>query len=347
MAKTLVLYHAKCPDGLASAWAAWKSLGDQAEYLPVQYGDQPPDVTGCIVYIVDFSFPRQVLIEMAEKAERVVLLDHHKTAEADLQGLQVPKLEITFDMDESGATLTWKHFFGTQECWLVNYARDRDLWRFQLPHSKAVNAYLQSLPPTFQEYQKAYELGIEQVAMLGEGCLSWLRYYVESTKRLARRGTFLNHEVPIVNAPYTAISEVVGELAEGHPFAVGWHVREDGRVVYSLRSRGDFDVSALAKSVGGGGHRQAAGFSLEWFPWELTNGVPALKAQPAPELSLPPPTPEPTPAPVVPAQEPPPEPVSVPPENPRLIMDAAEEEPEPLWVRLLSRLLVRVFRLDT
>ncbi|NIV11578.1 MAG: bifunctional oligoribonuclease/PAP phosphatase NrnA, partial [Aliifodinibius sp.] len=34
-------------------------------------------------------------------------------------------------------------------------------------------------------------------------------------------------------------------------------------VVYSLRSRGDFDVSALAERFGGGGHKNAAGFRVK------------------------------------------------------------------------------------
>jgi len=269
--KTIVIYHAKCPDGMASAWAAWKKLGDSAEYVPCQYQEPPPEVAGATVYIVDFSFPASVLTEMASKAEHITLLDHHVTAQKDLTDLKVPKLDIHFDMNKSGATLTWAHFFGDQPCWLVDYAEDRDLWRFKLPNSHAINAYLQSLPQTFEAYQRAADLGPERVALLGEGCLTWLRYYVESTKKLSHRARFLGHdEIPIVNAPYTAVSEVVGELSEGAPFAMGWHVREDGKVVYSLRSRGGFDVSALAKTCGGGGHKAAAGFTLAKYPWELT-----------------------------------------------------------------------------
>jgi hypothetical protein len=47
------------------------------------------------------------------------------------------------------------------------------------------------------------------------------------------------------------------------PFAMGWYQRGDGRYAYSLRSRGDFDVSELAKKYGGGGHKNAAGFLVE------------------------------------------------------------------------------------
>ena len=274
MTKPIILYHAKCPDGIASAWAAWKKLGTSAEYQPVQYGEQPPDVTGRDVYIVDFSFPRQVLLDMAEKANRVTLLDHHKTAEADLKDLEHPKLEIHFDMNKSGATLTWGHFFGGEPCWLVQYAEDRDLWRHALPGSKEVNAYLQALPHDFGTLSQVFEKGLEAAKEAGIGCLTWVRYYVDSTKKLSYQARFLGYDsIPVVNAPYTAISEVVGELSEGHPFAMGWHVREDGKIVYSLRSRGDFDVSALAKTCGGGGHKNAAGFTLDLFPWNLTESA--------------------------------------------------------------------------
>lgn len=270
MTKTIVAFHAKCPDGFAAAWACWRKLGDSAEYIPCEYGNPPPDVTGANVYIVDFSFSAAVLTEMAEKAEHITLLDHHVSAQKDLEGLEVPKLYIQFDMEQSGATLAWHFFFGDEPCWLVDYAEDRDLWRHKLPDSHAVNAYLMALPHSFEAFNEAFDLGAEKVAQLGKGCITWQRYYIEATKKLSRVQRFLGHDVPVVNAPYTAVSEVVGELSEGHPFAMGWHQKQDGQVVYSLRSRGGFNVSELAQSCGGGGHKAAAGFTLPKFPWELT-----------------------------------------------------------------------------
>ena len=54
-------------------------------------------------------------------------------------------------------------------------------------------------------------------------------------------------KVPMVNAPYICISELVGKLAESAPFAVGWFQRSDGLYAYSLRSRGPdgVDVSEM------------------------------------------------------------------------------------------------------
>jgi phosphoesterase RecJ-like protein len=42
------------------------------------------------------------------------------------------------------------------------------------------------------------------------------------------------------------------------------------RQVYQvgLRSRNDIDVSAVAKKFGGGGHKQASGFTCDKIIWE-------------------------------------------------------------------------------
>lgn len=51
-----------------------------------------------------------------------------------------------------------------------------------------------------------------------------------------------------------AVESDTAVLAKGH---------KDGRVKVSLRSRGDTDVGGLAMTMGGGGHRLAAGFTVE------------------------------------------------------------------------------------
>ncbi len=50
-------------------------------------------------------------------------------------------------------------------------------------------------------------------------------------------------------------------------------VHEDGRVKVSLRSRGATDVGSLAAEMGGGGHRLAAGFTVESDPQEILEQV--------------------------------------------------------------------------
>lgn len=76
----------------------------------------------------------------------------------------------------------------------------------------------------------------------------------------------------ISNAPYFFASEVAGELCErGAEFGACYFEAENGRFQYSLRSRGDFDVSAIARRYGGGGHKNAAGFTSDDGPVHWAN----------------------------------------------------------------------------
>ena len=71
----------------------------------MDYGDPVPDVTGRDVLILDFSFKRDVMLDLACKAASILCLDHHRTAEAELAGL----LFCKFDMNKSGGRLTYEY----------------------------------------------------------------------------------------------------------------------------------------------------------------------------------------------------------------------------------------------
>jgi oligoribonuclease NrnB/cAMP/cGMP phosphodiesterase (DHH superfamily) len=82
------------------------------------------------------------------------------------------------------------------------------------------------------------------------------------------RKFFITDEVvPVYNLPGFMISDALNTALDNHkkcPYAVGFIVLPD-KTVYSLRSRQheDVDVSAIAKKYGGGGHKNAAGFSIK------------------------------------------------------------------------------------
>ncbi|MCA9793515.1 MAG: hypothetical protein KC910_17010, partial [Candidatus Eremiobacteraeota bacterium] len=133
---THVLYHGGCRDGRTAAWAAYKALGDKAEYIPMGYQAPPPDLPpDARVAVVDFSFLPDVLDDLKKRVADVVILHHHDTAAERLQG--VPGVVV--DQERAGAGLSW-HYFHPNEPLpaLAAYAEDRDLWRFDLPLSKEV-----------------------------------------------------------------------------------------------------------------------------------------------------------------------------------------------------------------
>jgi len=80
-----------------------------------------------------------------------------------------------------------------------------------------------------------------------------------------RFDTIAGYQVPVVNLSDN-ISEVGNALCKRfpeYPFSVSYCDRSDGQRSWSLRSIGDFDVSDIAKKFGGGGHRNAAGFTTD------------------------------------------------------------------------------------
>ena len=259
--KPLVIYHGGCLDGFTAAWCMYQRFGAEAEYTPAFYGQTAPEVKGREVYLVDFSYPREMLLRMHAEAASLLVLDHHKTAEEDLKGLEWAQ----FDMNRSGAGMAWDWAFPHKpRPVFVDYVEDRDLWRFALESSKAVNAYISAQEMTLSRWDELSKLTCIYMASAGQGVLHYVDRYVREMSLQAQKQPFLGYaDIPVVNAPYINTSELVGALAEGALFAVGWFLRGDGKVQYSLRSRGEFDVSALAKSQGGGGHKNAAGFVIE------------------------------------------------------------------------------------
>lgn len=259
-----VWYHANCYDGFGAAWAVHRAIGDAAIYVPCSYGRPPPNYSHVDdIYIVDFSFPRETLIEIKNNSNKLVVLDHHKTAEEDLKGLDF----CTFDMDRSGAGMAWDYFHPNKERpRLINHIEDRDLWRFSLEGSKEVHAYLCSKPFDFIEWANVnYKLTYhcDSVYEAGETLLENKEIEVEKICKKAWLRSIAGYEVPIVN---TSVhwSEVGHYLLDNYPdakFAASFTVYEDV-VMWSLRGSDGFDVSAIAKAYGGGGHAGAAGFRL-------------------------------------------------------------------------------------
>jgi len=260
----LCIYHGGCDDGFGAAYAVWKKFGDEFEYHPGIYGKEPPDTTGKEVVMVDFSYKLEVIESIIEKCDTLLILDHHKTAEADLRELiATGRIQGEFDMDRSGAMMAWQYFHpDTKPPKLIEHIQDRDLWQFKIPCTKTISMALRSYD---QEFSVWDELMNKSAELAGEGVAieRYHRKQIEFTKSCAWMGVIDGHEVPIVNCPPSMASEVAGELSEGHPFAaVFW--QSDSSRTYSLRSRDKgLDVSEIAKRHGGGGHRNAAGFKVD------------------------------------------------------------------------------------
>ena len=261
---SVCIYHGNCADGFGAAWVVRKALGD-IEFFPGKYQEPPPDVTGKDVVMVDFSYKRPVLLEMAEKANSILIIDHHKTAAEDLVDLPA-NVKAKFDMNHSGAMLTWGHFFPDQEPPpLLLHIEDRDLWRFALQNTRQIQANVFSFPYDFQVWDML--MAAAPGALAAEGEAIERKHFKDIRELLGvttRDMVIGGYRVPVANLPYTMSSDAGHELAKEHPFAACYWDTPEGRV-FSLRSTDDgVDVSAVAKQYGGGGHRNASGFRVSF-----------------------------------------------------------------------------------
>lgn len=264
---TTCIYHGNCADGFAAAWVVRKALGGDIRFHAGRYGSAPPDVTGEIVYIVDFSYTRDVLTTMAATARQIIVLDHHKTAQADLADLKVSNITTVFDMKRSGARLAWDHFFpDAQPPQALLHIEDRDLWRFALLDTREIMAGIFSYPYDFNVWDTL--MGLTDLEKVGNDGYAILRKQSKDIRELLQatggRMEIAGYRVPAANLPYSLASEAGQIMAEGAPFAaVFWDTPSSRQ--FSLRSHSDgIDVSEVAKAFGGGGHAHAAGFRVTY-----------------------------------------------------------------------------------
>lgn len=268
---TLLVYHENCPDGFGAALVAHILTNDRVDgstvqYLPARYGSSALDTGGATeIVIADFSYHLETMLELHRRHPgKITLLDHHRTALERLAGKIPPN--YTFDLHRSGARLVWDYWVGrlgkpaTPRPLLIDYIEDRDLWKWQLPHSREVRAVLKSKP-----YELALWRGLTIPQLIKEGTEALEAQRLE-TGRLAdtaRLVSLAGHQIPAVRTG-DLTSEVGHELLRRFPeapFSAAWHITDEGQEKWSLRSRPEFDVSRIAQGFGGGGHAHAADFS--------------------------------------------------------------------------------------
>lgn len=273
---TLCIYHANCADGFGAALVVWlRYSDDRPEFVPAAYGETPPDCTGHDVLLVDFSYKLPVLEQTIAQAKSVTILDHHKTAKADIQPLlDAGLVHGEFDMARSGAAMAWDWCFpdyGRPR--LIEYIQDRDLWQFKLKGTREISAALFSYDQDFETWKNILssledEEGVEFMMRMGQILQRKHNKDLDDIlKATKRRMLICGYSVPVANLPYIFASDAGNRMADGELFSASYFDTPDGRK-FSLRSKDTgMDVSEIAKRFGGGGHARAAGFMMP-IGWE-------------------------------------------------------------------------------
>jgi hypothetical protein len=246
-----------------------------------------PALSGRAVYILDFSFSPELLRGIEERAAKLVMLDHHKSAAEKLTGFACRCGVVHFDMHKSGARLAWEFFQpATPVPDLVRFVEDRDIWVWQYPESAGFLAALDMEAFDFARWAEIAKFSPEQLTAFmarGQAMDEKFSKLAADIAEGAQPVIFNGQRGLMVNAPGVFHSLVGNMLSlQSGTFALMWSAAKGGVIKAGLRSQRGFDCIALAESMGGGGHAQACGFRMgtERLP-ELLSGAFDAAAKPA------------------------------------------------------------------
>lgn len=268
----ICIYHANCPDGFSAAWAVWKKFGDAVTYWPAHHNEPPPWdlIKGKDVVMCDFAYPKDLMIEITGAAESVIVLDHHETAEAIIKPMMAQGwVEGEFDMDRCGSMITWEYFHDDPPPPMLLYIQDRDLWQWEMKHSREINEYVLSHEYTFPVWDELMgHTDFENCYLEGRAIRrKKIRDLKELIPATIQPLSYWGKYGAFCNLPYTLGSDGCDLMLQAMPeldWAGYWWMNDKREYKFGLRSRDAevFSVSKMASRFGGGGHGKAAGFTL-------------------------------------------------------------------------------------
>lgn len=306
--KDLVMFHANCTDGTFAAYAHWssKATPDDSIYYPVSYGPKwadvlkklksdVPDLIDRRVFILDFSYPPQAVLELGRLTKAVILLDHHKSAMEQYRSYAalentdtVLKIALSsnilvyFDLDHSGAVITYQYLFGADvelPKW-YEWVQDRDLWRFDLEDTSdfaaGIRFYMGSTPFDHPDHFAALDSVLTDIPdIMIKGRVVESVRNVRISKHLAQSINTVvitsscpepdtRYRVGFKNADYDLASDLAQQLLAHHDLdmVVIYSITSRNTVGCSVRSIKTVDSSFFSLHHGGGGHPQANGCEI-------------------------------------------------------------------------------------
>lgn len=280
------IYHANCVDGLTAVGIAvqpQQSTDNKFETTPMAYHNKFDiewyrDKRVCFV---DFSVTANVMVELLKVAKQVTVIDHHISVYKELSEIQADNFNYVYDVNKSGAGLAWDYFIGGDMPYFVRLVQDRDIWtklyKDADPLSLAIRVedmsfedmvcFISVLVEVAKDSPGAVDAGTCTLINEGHTYLKYQHYMVKQIASNAFKSKLDDGTVVMkVNCAAGLISDVGNYLAENNPCGVALMYCDTDRIrIHSLRVSADseFDASTYAKSKGGGGHRKAAGWSVD------------------------------------------------------------------------------------
>lgn len=272
----VIISHVSCWDGTAAAWVAERYCQEhQLEFKTyyAQYNEPSPiemdDIKGKDVYILDFSFSADYLNELASVANKVVVLDHHKSAKANLENATA--CECHFDLNRSGARLAWDYFYPNETVpEIIDRIEDRDLWIWSFPNNENFMTGMLLFPKTVNTIEERFvNNDYFDIALTGQSYREILNKQAEAIVNAGFYTEVKGHRVLMaqyVPLWYSEVGNIAAERSDTQKACI-YRIMSDRTVILNFRSINNVDVSEIAEALGGGGHRMAAGakVTIDYF----------------------------------------------------------------------------------
>ena len=279
--KMKCFYHSADLDGHCSG-AIIKRRYPECEMIGINYGQEFPWESieeGEIVFMVDFSLQPFSLMERLNSLCKLIWIDHHKTAIDAAYEAGFLAHEQSLEVGKAGCELTWVHIYphlaipegvyllGRYDVW--DLAAHPNIMKFQY----GMRSHDDTLPDS--EIWE-FVLNTHNLVFHNRTCENGeivLDYQKSQSSKYAKACAF---DTEIVGLPAIAMNvgmansqmfESVFDL-EKHKIMMPF-VWKDGKWTVSLYTVNEtgIDVGLIAKSFGGGGHKQAAGFQCSELPF--------------------------------------------------------------------------------
>jgi oligoribonuclease NrnB/cAMP/cGMP phosphodiesterase (DHH superfamily) len=283
LASTLIVHHASCLDGVASAWIIAKSLGvedinsnPQVTYLPFDHANKAgseaalraavtPDAE---IYFADITPEKALLEELIAAGHKVHILDHHESVADEIAEVSnMPNLDVRFDdKAPSAAKMIWKALLPSEppppligmidkmDGAAAGLTTAQDFAAAALIDSR----HIQPMKTAFATLRGLAKMSFNEMAKKGRPLIAGQNMAIDSLLATAKRVKIkllpgaAPVSVPIVNADLKhygrQISQRLIEAGKnsGANAAFAWAVQKNGSVYMSIRTSGAIDASRIA-----------------------------------------------------------------------------------------------------
>lgn len=278
----MIIYHKIDMDGFFSGAIASFETGDQvligADYHVADKVIQKiRDMSPKKLVIVDFSFKEKEFNQVLDLVPDTIWIDHHKTAikEAGDRANALPGIRKD-DNQSAACWLTAEHFNALEKYdnYLLKLASDYDVFNFDNKNPlKAIPAMFnfgfmsrRDFPNEMVTRAKRFLRDptlVEDALTIGETLMIEALGTDESVSRMAMFGEYRGYTYALVNC--TSSPNFLINKFENKDMMITWSVGSEEKVKMNFRSHkgGKCDVSELASALGGGGHENAAGATVD------------------------------------------------------------------------------------